>query len=348
MTSSSQSAPRDGDIWDSSPLSTYSPKEAAAWLAAVVANSDDAILSKNLDGVILTWNPGATALFGYSADEAIGQSITIIIPDDRLDEETDIIGKIRRGERVRHFETRRRHKDGSLIDISLTVSPVRDGEGRIIGASKIARDISEARMSAERQSLILREMNHRIKNLFSLALGLVSLSARRATSAEQLSADLSERLSSLARAHDLTLTNLAVGVDPVATTLQTLLRAILAPYEDRTLSRVVIEGCDTAVGPQSLPSLALLLHELATNAAKYGGLAGTGGALEIRTEANREALVLHWLEETVAGYEAPQREGFGTHLEKASLRGLGGEIIRQWRPQGLAVSITFPVNRLAH
>src|SRR5690606_4727257 len=116
-------------------------------------SSDDAILSKTLDGIITSWNPGATRLFGFTADEAIGQPITIIIPEDRLSEEATIINKLRHGERVEHFETVRRRKDGSPVDISLTVSPVRDRQGRIIGASKIARDITEARRATERQLL---------------------------------------------------------------------------------------------------------------------------------------------------------------------------------------------------
>jgi PAS domain S-box-containing protein len=112
-------------------------------LSAIVDSSDDAIISKDLSGTITSWNCSAERLFGYTAEEAIGMSVTILIPEDRLDEEPKILGRLRRGERVDHFETVRRRKDGTLLDISLTISPVRDAEGLIIGASKIARDISE-------------------------------------------------------------------------------------------------------------------------------------------------------------------------------------------------------------
>jgi PAS domain S-box-containing protein len=118
-------------------------ERAAHHLVAIVESSHDAIVSKDLNGIIQTWNGGAERLFGYKAEEVIGKPITIVIPPDRLDEEPAILGRIRRGELVDHFETVRRRKDGSLIDISLTISPVRDQQGRIIGASKIARDISE-------------------------------------------------------------------------------------------------------------------------------------------------------------------------------------------------------------
>jgi len=121
-------------------------------LASIVEWSDDAIVSKSLDGVIQSWNHAAEMLFGYTAAEAVGQPITLIIPEARRAEEAHVLAKIRRGETVQHFETVRRAKDGRMLDISLTVSPIRDGEGRVIGASKIARDIGHverARVEAE-------------------------------------------------------------------------------------------------------------------------------------------------------------------------------------------------------
>jgi len=135
----------------------------ARQLAAIVESSDDAIVSKNLDGVIQTWNAGAQRLFGYSPEEAIGQPITILIPADRPDEEPEILARIRRGERVHHFETVRRRKDGSLIDISLTISPIRDRAGRIIGASKIARDITRQKLAEAR----LLESERRLQDLLA-------------------------------------------------------------------------------------------------------------------------------------------------------------------------------------
>jgi PAS domain S-box-containing protein len=117
-------------------------------LASIVASSDDAILSKTLEGIIQSWNVAAERMFGYTAGEVIGKSIRIIIPADRQSEEDDVLARLRRGERIDHFETIRQHKDGSLIHVSLTVSPVRDASGRIIGASKIARDITGQKRAA--------------------------------------------------------------------------------------------------------------------------------------------------------------------------------------------------------
>ena len=162
-------------------------ERARAYLAAIIESSDDAIISKNLNGVIRSWNDGAERIFGYSATEAIGQSIAMLIPADRLSEEPEIIARIRRGERIDHYETVRRRKDGTLIDISLTVSPIIDGTGRVIGASKIARDITERRRAQEQRELLVREMNHRIRNLFAVAGSVVALSTRSADTAEELS-----------------------------------------------------------------------------------------------------------------------------------------------------------------
>lgn len=118
-------------------------------VAAIVASSDDAIISKTLDGVIRSWNLGTQRLFGYTAEEAIGKPITMIIPADRLDEEPTILERLRKGERVDHFETVRKKKDGTLVNISLTISPVKDDLGRVIGASKVARDITERKEADE-------------------------------------------------------------------------------------------------------------------------------------------------------------------------------------------------------
>ena len=124
-------------------------EQATRLLAAVVASSHDAIVSKNLDGIITSWNTGAERLFGYAAEEAIGQNITLIIPPDRRDEERAIVEQLTRDERVDHFETVRMRKDGSLLDVALTISPMKDAAGRIVGASKLARDITERKRSEE-------------------------------------------------------------------------------------------------------------------------------------------------------------------------------------------------------
>jgi two-component system, LuxR family, sensor kinase FixL len=117
--------------------------QARAWLSAIAESTDDAIVGKNLNGIVISWNKAAAAMFGYTADEIVGHPITAIIPQDRLDEEVLILDRVRRGERLVHFETERQRKDGTIIPVTLTVSPIRDDAGAIIGISKIARDLSE-------------------------------------------------------------------------------------------------------------------------------------------------------------------------------------------------------------
>ena len=148
-------------ILDELPALRLQADKATGLLAAIVDSSDDAIISKTLQGVITSWNSGAERLFGYTAKEAVGQSITMIIPLDRRDEETRILARLNRGERIDHFDTVRVRKDGTKLEISLTISPVRDATGKIIGASKIARDIG-ARKRIERE---LHESEQRFRTL---------------------------------------------------------------------------------------------------------------------------------------------------------------------------------------
>ena len=323
-------------------------------IAAIVESSEDAVLTKDLNGIITSWNHGASRLFGYAADEVIGKPITILIPDERHDEEPTILSRIRRGERIDHYETVRRRKDGSRVDISLTVSPVRDPEGKIIGASKIARDIAERRRADEQQRLLLREMDHRVKNLFALASGVVALSARTATSAEELSSAVRNRLIALARAHALTLPVTSEGgkrIEP-STTLHALIRTILSPYEGRTdgdEARVVIGGPDIQLAGGLVTTFALLLHEFATNAAKYGALSTPEGRIRISCSESDGQFALTWQERGGPPIDRPtDSEGFGTMLARSTVRDqLRGEIARDWRPEGLTIRLSVARDRVA-
>jgi PAS domain S-box-containing protein len=328
-------------------------EEAAQSLAAIVESSDDAILSKDLTGVIRSWNAGAQRLFGYAADETVGKPVTMLIPADRHDEEPMILARIRRGERIEHYETVRQRKDGSFVDISLTVSPIRDPRGNIIGASKIARDVTERRRAQERQDLLLREMNHRIKNLFALAIAIVSLSGRSARNVLDFVSSARERLSALARAHALTLSQGPTD-DPQCTkptTLHSLIRAIIAPYGDTEEARgeqITIAGPDPGISGSAISGLALLLHEFGTNSAKYGALSAPKGQIEIVCAEHAQTLVLTWTERGGPAITSPpDREGFGTILGRATVTGqLGGEMSRDWNPEGLVIRLSVPRERL--
>ncbi len=320
-------------------------EEAARRLAFIVESSDDAIISTDLEGRISSWNGGAERLYGYPAAKALGQPVTILVPEDRPDEEPTILERIRRGERVDHYETMRRRKDGSLVDISLTVSPIHDGAGRIIGASKIARDITDRRRAEQQQRLLLREMNHRIKNLFTLAIGIVGLSGR-AAGAEDVTNAIRERLSALARAHELTL---HVFDDRArVTTLRALVESILEPYRDPAApDRVVLEGDDLTIGGSALTGIALLIHEFATNATKYGALSSPTGRITIRWASQDDHVTILWQErDGPAIAHPPSEEGFGSSLARSTVRQLGGALAREWSRDGLVMQLSIPAERL--
>jgi PAS domain S-box-containing protein len=327
--------------------------EAAQRLASIVESSQDAIVSKDLNGIITSWNGGAERLFGYTAAEVIGKSVTILIPEDHIDEEPMILERIRRGDRVDHYETVRRRKDGSLVDISLTISPVTDDAGRVIGASKIARDITERKRAQERQQLLLREMNHRTKNLFALASGIVALSTRSASDVDGFAEAVQARLTALARAHELTLpTQSAVeAVARTTTTLRVLLQTIVEPFDGDDIDsskRVVLSGPDIPVGGSGATSLALLLHEFAANAAKYGALSSATGQVEVDWLLEGGELRLRWKESGGPRLKGmPATEGFGSVLARATVGSqLKGHLSRDWSQDGLTIHLTVSADRL--
>ncbi len=165
-------------------------EEAHLHLAAIVSSSDDAILSKDLDGMITSWNAAAEHMYGYSAQDIVGQPVTLLFPPDRQSEFSDIMERIHRGERVDHYETTRMHKDGSLLSVSVTVSPIKDSSGTIIGASAIARDISKRKELEQQREAFVGLVTHELKNPLAALQGNIQVAQRLLTrllsQAEQL------------------------------------------------------------------------------------------------------------------------------------------------------------------
>jgi two-component sensor histidine kinase len=213
----------------------------------------------------------------------------------------------------------------------------------------LTHDITQHENARAQQEVLLREINHRIKNLFSVTAGLISLSARSSANVHELAADLRSRLQALALAHDLTLPDLSDhGHNRAATTVVALIKAILAPHEHTQASRIAITGSDAPLSGNALTSFALLLHELTTNAAKYGALSVPSGQLGIDIATIGERLRVDWVERgSPPSTDEVAREGFGTVLEKAALRGMGGTISRDWKSDGLALSLEIPLAGLA-
>ena len=317
-------------------------EEERVRLAAIVDFSDDAIISKDLTGVIATWNRGAERLFGYAAEEVVGKPITILYPPDRLDEGSEILARIGRGERIDHFETIRRRKDGSLVDISLTVSPVKDAEGRIIGASKIAQDITERRHSDDLRTLMVDELNHRVKNTLATVQSIAAQSLKGISDIESRET-FDARLVSLSRTHDLLARDSWEGAS-----LRELLLQELEPYRAEDGTRFTVEGPDFALRPKAALALGLAFHELATNAAKYGALSTREGRIRVTWDIPNAsapgALRLKWAETGGPPVTNIAHKGFGSVLiERGLALELDAKVELDFDPGGLVCTVEVPL-----
>ena len=321
--------------------------DADAHLAAIIDSSFDAIVSKDLNSIIRTWNHAAEQLFGYTADEAIGQSILMLIPDHLKDQEEGIIARIRSGERVETFETIRRRKDGTLVAVSLTVSPIRNADGEITGASKIARDITAAKESERRIKMLLREVNHRVKNQFAVILSMVRETLKRSTDPQEFEAQIRERIMALSRSHDL-----LVEAEWAGTSLFDLVQEHLKPFGHE--DQIVLNGPLVALQPNAVQYLGIALHELATNSAKYGALSRGAGKINVTWQVTRNAagereFSLVW-EETSVPARRPQtsssKGGFGAGvLKRVAPQALAGRSVLDLKPGNVRWSLTAPYNQ---
>ncbi len=303
-------------------------------IAAIVESSDEAIVSKRLDGVITSWNRGAEQLFGYTAEEIVGRSVRILIPPDRQNEERSIIERIERGERVDRYETTRRRKDGGLVPISLTISPIKNSNGEVVGASKIAHDISERKQKEEHISLLAREVEHRSKNLLGLVKAIVHL-AEGETSAAVKSV-IEGRVQALAKAHSLLARSQWVGVD-----IGDLATEELSPYSSDGEAKAQIRVPSLMLKPKSAQSVAVVLHELTTNAVKYGALSVSSGVVHVEwSHVEDGRLLIVWTESNGPAVSPPSRRGFGTRVIEQIIQGeLKGTASFDWRTEGLVCKL---------
>jgi len=310
-------------------------RDELRWLGSIVESNDDAIISKDLHGVILSWNRGAEQVFGYAAEEVIGKPGTILIPSELHDEEPRILERIKAGEKVHHYETVRRHKDSSLIEISLCVSPVRDDLGTIIGASGIARDITQRKQTERQAAIIAREAEHRTRNILATVSATVELS--QSDTPDGLKAAIRGRIQALANAHALFVESRWAGAE-----LNQLAARELSPYQtDRR--RALIEGPPIILNPTVAQTLAVMLHELATNAAKYGALSAPDGRIQMTwSQSSHDILTIRWTERGGPVVRRPTRQGFGSRVMDTLIQQLGGTVVFDWRNDGLCCEITVP------
>ena len=251
-----------------------------------------------------------------------------------MNEEPEIIERIRRGERVDHYDTVRRRKDGSLIDISLTVSPLKDADGRIVGASKIARDITERKRAQEQQKLLVNEMKHRIKNSLATIQAIATQTLNQ--HAEERDAFIA-RLHALGNAHDL-LTSETWQTAP----LQAIVTQALKPFQEQHHERITVEGpANVWLDSTKSVVVAMVLHELATNAVKYGALSNGGGRVSIAWEQQSQPnlVKLVWQESGGQRFSPPKQKGFGSHLIERAFGGQLGTAQLVFSPQGLSCTL---------
>jgi PAS domain S-box-containing protein len=309
-------------------------------LAAIVTSSDDAIVSKSLNGQITSWNAAATRIFGYQASEMVGQSIMRIIPPELHDDERRILAQLARGERLDHYETVRVAKDGRLVEVSLTVSALRDRFGKVIGASKVARDITERKQAEKLQHLLTEELNHRVKNTLATVQAIASQSLLHSSNPGHFVASFSGRIQALAQAHSLLTRETLLGADIGAIVRD---QVLLGAVGD---DRISCSGPSVMINPQAAVQLALVLHELGTNARKYGALSVPDGRLSLRwgmRAKETDHLLLDWKESNGPKVRVPTTRGFGMTLIEETVRSLGGEAVIQYYADGLTCGITLPL-----
>jgi len=282
-------------------------EHSAERLAAIVESSFDAIISKDLSGTIVSWNKAAERMFGYAVTDVVGMPIYLIIPDDKRDEEADILRRLKLGERIDPFQTTRRHRDGRIVPISISISPIKSRAGKLVGASSIARDISETRESDRRLRLLMREINHRVKNQYAVILAVIRQTATRTRSIEEFEKRVRERIMALSHSHDL-----LSQVDWAGVRLADLVAHQLQPFEALQLVRVL--GPDIALDANAVLNLGMAFHELIINAMRFGvtDVGGISVTWRLTSEEGGTLFELVWSEPAVAYADLlAQEDGFG-------------------------------------
>ncbi|WP_232834143.1 MULTISPECIES: sensor histidine kinase [unclassified Sphingomonas] len=244
------------------------------------------------------------------------------------------------------IEYRLRHRDGTYRWVLGRALPIRDGEGRITRWFGTCTDIHEQKLALEEREIVSQELSHRIKNIFAVVSGLISFAARGKPNFAATAADLRERITALGRAHDFVRPHSATSARPSVRqdSLHGLLAELFEPYRRDGRLPIAIEGEDIVIDDRSTTPLALLFHELATNASKYGALSTDGGTVTLTVRRGDEAVTLAWVERGGPRVEVPEKSnGFGSQLiELAAVRQLGGEVQRDWDEGGFAATVTIP------
>ena len=322
--------------------------EASARLAAIVSSSPEAMVSISREGKIVSWNGGAQRLFGYRPEEAIGRDFTLLVPTDASDEHKAIFPKALAGASI-DIETVRLAKGGKPVNVAMTASQMREPDGTVLGVAAVVRDITQRKRTErelhetrDRQRLLINELNHRVKNSLAIVQAIAQQSFKGANSSPEARAAFEGRLSALSAAHDL-----LTRENWETASMVKVIEDAVAPYRGQS-GRFTIEGPDLRLPPKTAVSFALALHELATNAVKYGALSTSEGRIEIHWKVEREdgdeQLRLVWRESGGPPVIYPEKRGFGTRLIERSLAAeFEGKVDIDFRPEGVVCMVLAPL-----
>jgi PAS domain S-box-containing protein len=315
-----------------------------ARMAAVAAASHDALFGVTLEGSIEAWNPAAERLFGYTAAEAIGQHVSMLAaPADHRDQK-DFLLRARAGEAIPPYNARRLRKDGTLVDVSVSLGPVKAPNGSVIAISVAMHDISDRKEWEARQRLMTRELAHRVKNSFAILQAILRSTLKTTPNPQDFAAKFSGRLHSLAAAQDILTANDWKGAE-----LGALARHLLSLYIAGEGERLVISGPEVNLPAEYAVPFGLIFNELATNALKYGALSTPNGKIELswRIESDASAgslLNLTWRERGGPRITNLDDRGFGSALIERSLA--GAKVERRFDSEGFICTIELKLKLL--
>jgi two-component system CheB/CheR fusion protein len=255
-----------------------------------------------------------------------------------------LLDKLKRGERVDHFEIDRVRKDGKKIDVSLAISPIKDARGKMIAAATIARQFTERKAAEDHKSFLMAELDHRVKNTLMVITSLIAQTVKSTDSPEQFAQMIAGRIQALGRVHNLLNQN-----DWDRAALRDVIVGELAPYRNGNEGNIIIDGNpEVVLTPKATQTLAMALHELATNAGKYGALSLPAGKVKVSwsvTNSRKDPqLSLEWVESGGPAVKTPTRRGFGSHLiERIVNYDLQANVQRDFHAQGVRCKIDFPL-----
>jgi len=352
------------------PVGIQSPKPAMTsqvadirnFLASIVDSSDDAILSKDLNGYILSWNLGAQRLYGYTAEEVIGRHVAMLAPPEIPDDIPNIMLRLNKGEKIEHYETLRITKDGRRLNISLTVSPIRDSSGQLIAASAIARDITERKQDeAEKvrlldelqraltlKNVLLQEVYHRVKNNLQVICSLLDLRSKYlANHPEKAGIAFSEsiqRIRAISLVHEKLYQTSDLEKLDFAVYVRALIEEVIRAFAPNKQIEFRLEGDAVQVGLNHAIPLGLIFNELVTNSLKYGFASSSTGLIEIRCMDHPESVQIIF-SDNGSGFDPDYFESsdsFGFRIVRLLTRQLNGEIAVRKESNQMIFELNIP------